>query len=60
MNNKKISKKSKIEAAIIAIVFLGTAFAIPMSIAETPNTNDLFKTPYVSSSIEDQKAWLDR
>jgi len=54
------SKKSKIEAALIAIIFLGTAFALPMSNAVNVNTNDLFNKSYVSSTIEDQKAWLDQ
>jgi len=59
MNNKRNSKKSRIEAALIAILFLGTAFAIPMSTAVKTNTNDLFNKSN-TSSIEDQKVWLDR
>jgi hypothetical protein len=57
---KRNSKKSKIEAILIAIIFLGTAFALLTSNAWNVNANDLFSKSYVSSTIEDQKSWLDR
>lgn len=64
MNNKRNTKLSKIGAAAIAIIFLGSALVLPMSNAVNLNLskfkNDLLNTPYTSSSIEDQKAWLDR
>jgi hypothetical protein len=52
---KRNSKKSKIETAVITMLFIGTAFALPMTNAANVNTK-----PYASTSIEDQKAWLDR
>ena len=52
---KRNSKKSKIEAAVITMLFIGTALALPM-----PNAVNVNTKPYASFSIEDQKAWLDR
>ncbi len=70
MNKKRYSKKAKIGAVVIAIVFLGSALLLPMSNAVNLKINktqianmlknDLLEKPYGSSSIEDQKYWLDR
>ena len=70
MNKKRYSKKAKIGAVVIAIVFLGSSLLLPMSNAVNLKINktqivnmlknDLLEKPYGSSSIEDQKAWLDR
>ena len=60
MNNKLHNKKYKIGAAAIAIIFLGSALAIPMSYAVNSNSNDLLTKPYDVSSTGDAMAWLDR
>lgn len=42
MNNKKVSRKSRIEAVVIALLFIGTALIVPVStIATNPQTNPL-------------------
>ena len=61
--NKRNFRKSKLGAAVIAIVFLGSALALPMSNAidlKTLFKNNAFNDPYALSSVEDQKVWLDR
>jgi hypothetical protein len=57
---KRTSKKSKIEVTIIALVFFGTTFAVPMSLADDMNTNDLSDRSYSSPVLIEQKVWLDR
>lgn len=39
MNNKKVSKKSRIEAVIIALLFIGTALLVPISTIATNTPN---------------------